>query len=98
MPQQFPCGTQATCCGSIGQSEDEIKDLRETINKELDYQVIVLNVMDIKQMKNHSAIVRLYNSFGPRALPIIALDDEVVSMGLPDPDEAIAKLKEMIKS
>ena len=97
MPQEFPCGPQSSCCGSIGQSEDEIKNLRETINKELNCPVDVLNVMDKNQMKNHSAVVRLVNSFGPKALPIIALDDEVVSMGNPTPDEAITVLKEKIK-
>lgn len=94
MPQQFPCGPQSSCCGSIGQSEDEIKNLTETISKELNCKVDIIDVMDKSQMKSHSAVVRLVNSFGPKALPIIAIGDEVVSMGNPGSDEAVSVLRE----
>jgi disulfide oxidoreductase YuzD len=97
MPQQFPCGPQSSCCGPIGQSEDVIKDLTETISRKLKCQVEIFNVMDKTQMKNHDAVAHIINSFGPGALPIIAIDDDVVSMGNPTPDEVIASIKEKIK-
>ena len=96
MPQQFPCGPQSTCCGPIGQSEEEVQKLQAAMEKEFGYQVEVLNVLNGSQMKHHLSIVRLFRSFGPAALPIIALDGEVVSMGILKPEEAILAVKDKI--
>jgi len=94
MPQDFPCGEQSSCCGPIGQSEKEIQDLKSSIENELGYQVEVLNVKNDDDMRNHPRIVQLLHSFGPAALPIIALEDEVVSMGNPTPEKAVAAIRE----
>lgn len=96
MPQQFPCGPDSSCCGPIGQSEEEVQNLKAAMERELGYQVEVLNVLNGSQMKRHLPIVRLFRSFGPMALPIIALDGEVVSMGIPKPEEAVLAVKEKI--
>jgi len=96
MPQQFPCGPQSSCCGPIGQSEEEVQNLKAAMERELGYQVEVVNVLNGTQMKHHLPIVRLFRSFGPAALPIIALDEEVVSMGIPTPEEAILAVREKI--
>lgn len=45
MPQQFPCGPQSSCCGPIGQTEEEIQAIKTTIESELGCRVEVLNVM-----------------------------------------------------
>lgn len=94
MPQQFPCGPDSACCGPIGQTEEEVQNLKTTMERELDCLVEVLNVTNGSEMKNHVPVVRLVRSFGPMALPIIALDGEVVSMGTPTPEEAILAVKE----
>jgi len=93
LPQQFPCGPQSSCCGPIGQSEEEIQSLKSTIEKELSCQVKVLNVMNGKEMKHYLPIVRLVRSFGPMALPIITLDSEIVSMGNPTPEQAVSVIR-----
>ena len=94
MPLRFPCGPQSACCGPIGQSEEEIQSLKSTIEKETGCQVEVLNVTNGNDMRNHLQIVQFLNSFGPMALPIIALDGEVVSMGNPTPEQAVSAIRE----
>jgi len=94
MPQQFPCGPDSACCGPIGQTEEEVQNLKNVLEKELACHVEVLNVTKGADMKDHLPIVRLFRSFGPMALPIIALDGEVVSMGIPTPEQAVLAVKE----
>ncbi|MFQ6082300.1 MAG: hypothetical protein ACE5WD_02940 [Candidatus Aminicenantia bacterium] len=94
MPLQFPCGPQAACCGPIGQSEEEIQKLKESIEKELGVRVEVKNVMRGEDMRDYRQISELFRSFGPMSLPIIAIEDEVVSMGNPTPEEAVSTLQE----
>jgi hypothetical protein len=31
MKQEFPCGPQSTCCGPVGQTEEEISELKNAI-------------------------------------------------------------------
>ena len=38
MEQQFPCGPKSSCCGPIGQSEQEVTSLKTAIEK-LDLEV-----------------------------------------------------------
>lgn len=97
MPQQFPCGPQSSCCGPIGQTEEEIQTLKTTIEKELNTGVEVLNAMNGNEMKNHLEIVRLIRAFGPMALPIITLNGEVVSLGQPKLEDAVMALKEKME-
>lgn len=94
MPLVFPCGPQSACCGPIGQSEEEIQDLKSSIGKELGCLVEVVNVLNGSEMKDHLLIVRLLRAFGPMALPIITLDSEVISIGNPTPGEAVSAIKE----
>jgi len=92
IPLTFPCGTGTTCC-SMGQSEEEIQSLKSTIEKETGYQIEVVNVMN-SDISNHPQVDQLLRSFGANALPIITLDDEIVSIGAPLPEEAVSALKE----
>ena len=92
-PQQFPCGPQSTCCGPVGQTKEEIQLVENAIKKEFNCQIEIINVTDIDEMKNHVEVNRLLGSFGPSALPIITLGDEVVSMGNPLPEEAVSAIK-----
>jgi len=96
IPQQFPCGPQSTCCGPIGQTEEEIQSLKNAIEREIKCNVEVVNVMNEKEMRRHLEILQLIRSLGLMALPIITIDDEVVSMGNPKPEEAISAIREKI--
>jgi len=94
MPQDFPCGPQSSCCGPIGQSEEQIESLKSSIEEELGYEVEILDVMNHDAIKNYDQVVQLLSSFGPMALPILTLEDEVVSMGSPAPEMAVAAIRE----
>ncbi len=94
MPQQFPCGPEATCCGPIGQSEEEIKNLKSAIGEETGSEVELLNVTNENDMKGHPQIAQLFNSLGIKALPIITLNEEAVSVGNPTPGHAVSVIRE----
>ncbi len=98
MPQQFPCGTDSSCCGPVGLSEEEIQLLKNTIEKEMGCQVEMVDAMKGDEMKSHLEIVRLLRSFGPTALPIIAFDSDIVSMGTSDPEQVISAITSRIVS
>ncbi|UCD56432.1 MAG: hypothetical protein JSV16_11420, partial [Candidatus Hydrogenedentota bacterium] len=94
MPQEFPCGEQSSCCGPVGQSEEEIQSLKSSIEKELGYEVEVLNVNNDGDMRDHARIAQLFQTFGRASLPIVALEDEVVSMGDCTPGKVVAAIRE----
>lgn len=96
MPRQFPCGPQSSCCGPVGQTEEEIQSLKSTIEKEIGCQVAVLNVTNGSDVTDYPQIVRILDSFGTGALPIIALDGEVVSLGNPTPEQAVLAVRDKI--
>lgn len=97
MPLQFPCGPQSACCGPIGQSDEDVQKLKEQIEKDLGVKVEVKNVVKGEDMKDHREISALFRTFGPISLPIIALENEVVSMGNPTPEEAVEALREKVR-
>ncbi len=92
MPIEYPCGPQSSCCGPIGQSDEMIQGLRNAIEKELNLTVEVINVRRIKI--SDVPVIRLLKTFGPMALPIIALNSKIVSMGTLTPEQAIQVIKE----
>ena len=81
MKQEFPCGPQASCCGPIGQSEEEILSLKNEIEKNLDVTVEILDIKNTKNLEQHPQIFELIKSFGLGATPIIAVGDEVACVG-----------------
>ncbi|MEW6214775.1 MAG: hypothetical protein AB1478_06155 [Nitrospirota bacterium] len=95
MPLEFPCGPNSACCGPIGQSDEVIQGLKGTIEKELNLGVEVINVRQKMKMSDVQ-VVRLLNTFGPMALPLIALDGDVVSMGNPSPEEAVQAIRQKL--
>ena len=93
-PREFPCGEQSSCCGPVGQSEEEIQLLKSSIEDEMGYQVEVLNVKNEEQINNYPQVVKLVHSLGPAALPILTLEDEVVSVGNTTPEAVLAAIRE----
>ncbi len=96
MPQEFPCGPQSSCCGPIGQTEEEIRTLKDTVEEKLGLKVETLNVKNGKIMKKHRNILSMLRSFGWGVLPIFTLGGEVVCMG-PTPDQIVNTLKEKME-
>jgi len=81
MKQEFPCGPQASCCGPVGQSEEEVLSLKNDIEKNLDVTVEILDIKNTKNLEQHPQIFELIKSFGLGATPIIAVGDEVACVG-----------------
>lgn len=93
MPLQFPCGPQSSCCGPVGQSEEIITALRnaiEGLGLEVEVHDIYKTKIDIHQ---YPQIVRLLNTFGPMALPVITVDNEVASMGNAGINDIVSAVK-----
>lgn len=96
LPLMFPCGPQSACCGPIGQSEEEVQHIKRAIENELGCSVEIRNVTQGADMREHPAILRLLRAFGPMALPIITLEDEVISLGNPTAEQAVRVVSEKL--
>lgn len=96
LPQKFPCGQKSTCCGPVGQSEEDVNALRQGIEKAFNIQATVTNLKDGDAMQGHSEVVKLFNNFGPKSTPMLAVDGKVVSMGNPRVENAIDVLRSKI--
>ena len=80
MEQQFPCGLESSCCGPIGQSEEEVTSLKSAIEK-LGVDVEIYDIQKAKSLQEHPYVLRLLSAFGYGAIPIITVGDEVVQLG-----------------
>lgn len=89
MPQEMPCGPASSCCGPIGQTEEEIARLREEVEQTV--PGIWVEVINIRQGKlsvqRDLAALKVIQLFGPPALPVLAVEGEVVSIGPTEPDK-----------
>jgi hypothetical protein len=98
MPQKFPCGEGSSCCGPIGQTEAGTKSLKDHLSRNIPgAKVEVYNVVDGVQMKRERGMLTMLRNFGWGVLPIIAVNDEPVSMGAPDLKEAVNLIKSKLE-
>ena len=96
MPQEFPCGADSSCCGPIGQTDEEVQTLKQGLEKVLGLPVQTFNVKHGTELKAHRQILALLRSFGWGVLPIIAIGEEVVSMGAPTVEQATEALRQKL--
>jgi hypothetical protein len=92
LEQQFPCGPNSSCCGPIGQSEEEVISLKSAI-EELGLSVEVYDVQRMKNLQDHPQVFKLFRTFGPQAIPVITVDNEVACIGQSQIDEIISAIK-----
>lgn len=95
VPKQFPCGPQSSCCGPIGLSEDEVNSLVNVVKKVFDGEIKVFNLMEKDVQKDNKQVVSLVVSLGWGCLPIISLDNKIISVGRPSNEQ---ELLEALKS
>ena len=88
MPQKFPCGKDSTCCGPIGQSDEEVAALKASI-QELGATVEVHNVKELEAGQEHPHVSKLLRTFGTGVVPILAVGDEVIGMAFPSAEETV---------
>jgi hypothetical protein len=92
--QQFPCGAKSNCCGPTGQSEQEVMTLKGAIEKlGLEVEVYDLQKMRDRNLEKNAQVFKLFSIFGPGAIPVITMGDEVVCMGQSEISEAVASIK-----
>ncbi len=92
MEQQFPCGPQSSCCGPIGQSEEEIMSLKNAIEK-LGIDVEICDIQKMKNLQENPQVFKLFRTFGSQAIPVITVGDEVACMGQSETNEIISAIK-----
>jgi exo-beta-1,3-glucanase (GH17 family) len=92
MEQQFPCGPKSSCCGPIGQSKEEVAVLKNAI-EELGVAVEVYYIQNMEDVEDQPQVLKLLRTFGPGAIPIITIGDEVVCMGNSDVSEMVSAIK-----
>lgn len=92
MEQQFPCGPQSSCCGPIGQSEEEITSLKNGIEK-LGIDVEICDIRKTKNLQENPQVFKLFRTFGPQAIPVITVGDEVACIGQSETNEIISAIK-----
>lgn len=95
MEQQFPCGPKSSCCGPVGQSEQEVTALKNAIEK-LGFAVEVCDVQKMKNLKENPRVFKLFSTFGPKAIPVITVGDEVASMGQSEISDTISAIKRVV--
>ena len=95
MPQEFPCGEKSTCCGAIGQTEEQIAALESSI-AQLGTAVEVLNVKKMEVLQKHPNVFKLLRTFGMGVVPILAVGDHIVGMGFATFDQAVKAVEERL--
>ena len=94
VPQSFPCGPQSACCGPSGQTEEELRTYQNQLQEAL--PGVELQTIDLTRRTNLGRdlpALKLYNTFGPSACPVITVNGEVVSMGIPSMPELVGLVK-----
>ncbi len=92
LEQQFPCGPKSSCCGPIGQSEQEVMSLKNAIEK-LNVEVEIYDVQRLKNLQEHPQVFKLFRTFGPQAIPVITVGNEVACMGQSEINETLLAIK-----
>ena len=95
VPQSFPCGPQSSCCGPVGQSEEDLRGYQTQLEARV--PGVQVQTIDVTQKLNMSLDLpasKLINSFGWAACPIFTLAGEVISLGPP----SVAELIELVKT
>lgn len=92
LEQRFPCGPQSNCCGPIGQSEQEVMSLKNAIEK-LGLEVEVYDIQRFKNLQEYPHVFKLFRTFGPQAIPVITVGDEVTCMGQSEINETVSAIK-----
>jgi len=94
MPLEMPCGPAASCCGPIGQTEEEIEQLRWGLEHTvLGAWVEIINIRQKLNLQRDAAALTVLQAFGPMALPVLTVDGQIVSIGPPEVPELVAKLR-----
>lgn len=97
-PQTFPCGPQSSCCGPVGTSQEELAGYVRALESALPgVRVTTIDASGKLNLGRDLAVVKLLNTFGAAASPIVSVNGEVVSIGPPALDELVALLRQKLQ-
>jgi len=94
---QYPCGEGSSCCGPVGQKDEEIIELKNAIQGYFKCTVEIIDVKTKDNIKDQKHVIKLINSFGLGVLPLVTLDDDIVSMGTLSEKEIFELLLKKLK-
>ena len=80
LKQEFPCGPQASCCGPVGQTEEEISELKNAIEG-LGLKVEVFDVSNFKDELLYPEVTKILKNFGLGYVPVITVNNELACVG-----------------
>lgn len=93
LPRQSGPGGCA-CGGPVGQSSEQIRVLQHVIEAATGYHVDVYDITNRGgDMQNYRVVFDLMSTSGVKVLPVITLNDEVVSTGKVWPESVIAAIQ-----
>jgi hypothetical protein len=96
-PLSYPCGPESACCGPVGQSQAEIETLAADLGAAFPQAAIATVDTSAKlNLGRDLAVMKLLNSFGPSACPIVTVNGTVVSLGSPHLAELIPLVRERL--
>lgn len=80
LKQEFPCGPQASCCGPVGQTEEEISELKNAIEG-FGLKVEVFDVSNFKDELLYPEVTEILKNFGLGYVPVITVNDKLACVG-----------------
>ena len=95
---QYPCGEGSSCCGPVGQKFEEIIELKNAIAEKFGCDVDIYDIKAENDVKSFTQVNKMIHGFGVGALPIVTIENEVISIGSMKKEDIIKLLSEKIRS
>ena len=96
-PQMFPCGSGSSCCGPVGQSEEEVQGYMTLLAGAFPgLDIRVQNIRNRKELlpERDGAVMSLFGTYGWGVSPVISINGDIVSMGPPMDTDHFLRLVE----
>jgi hypothetical protein len=89
------CDSQAGCCAAPGQSKKEIAGLTGALKKITQVDTKINDIRDIKTADEFPKAAALFKKYGYNCLPIVMVDEEIVTYGIPDEEFIVNSIKKV---
>ena len=78
------CCSGDDCCLAPGQTQKEIDDLTEAVKNGAQDELEINEIRNVSVAAKFPAVMELFKKYDYNALPIIMVDNEIVSYGISD--------------